>query len=57
MRRCGSPATTARSAPGDLVRIIPNHACSVSNLVDEVWIVNGRETVDELRIAARGRIT
>jgi D-serine deaminase-like pyridoxal phosphate-dependent protein len=43
--------------PGDLVRIIPNHACTVSNLVDEVWIVNGRETVDKLRIAARGCIT
>jgi D-serine deaminase-like pyridoxal phosphate-dependent protein len=39
------------------VRIIPNHACPVSNLVDEVWIVNRRETVDKLRIAARGRIT
>jgi D-serine deaminase-like pyridoxal phosphate-dependent protein len=44
-------------APGDLVRIIPNHACTVSNLVDEAWIVNGRDAVDKLRIAARGRIT
>jgi D-serine deaminase-like pyridoxal phosphate-dependent protein len=44
-------------APGDLVRIIPNHACTVSNLVDEAWIVNGTEAVDRLRIAARGRIT
>lgn len=46
-----------RLAPGDLVRIIPNHACTVSNLVDEAWIVNGQEAVDRLRIAARGRIT
>jgi D-serine deaminase-like pyridoxal phosphate-dependent protein len=45
-----------RLAPGDLVRIIPNHACTVSNLVDEAWIVNGHEAVDRLRIAARGRI-
>jgi D-serine deaminase-like pyridoxal phosphate-dependent protein len=43
--------------PGDLVRIIPNHACVVSNLVDEAWIVNGDEAVDKLRVAARGRIT
>jgi D-serine deaminase-like pyridoxal phosphate-dependent protein len=44
-------------APGDLVRIIPNHACTVSNLVDDAWIVNGHEAVDRLRIAARGRVT
>jgi len=44
-------------APGDLVRVIPNHACVVSNLVDEAWIVNGDEVSDALRIAARGQIT
>ena len=44
-------------APGDLVRIVPNHACTVSNLIDEAWIVNGLDAVDKLRIAARGRIT
>ncbi len=27
--------------PGDLVRVLPNHACVVSNLVDSVWLVNG----------------
>ena len=43
--------------PGDLVRIVPNHACTVSNLVDEAWIVNGNVAVDRLRIAARGRST
>jgi D-serine deaminase-like pyridoxal phosphate-dependent protein len=43
--------------PGDLVRIIPNHACVVSNLVDEAWIVNGGQVVDSLRVEARGRIT
>jgi D-serine deaminase-like pyridoxal phosphate-dependent protein len=43
-------------APGDLVRVVPNHACVVSNLVDEAWIVSGEEVVDRLRIAARGRI-
>ena len=44
-------------APGDVVRVIPNHACVVSNLVDEAWIVNGREALDKLRVAARGCIT
>jgi D-serine deaminase-like pyridoxal phosphate-dependent protein len=48
---------TTTLVPGDLVRIIPNHACVVSNLVDEAWIVNGGEVLDGLRIAARGRIT
>jgi D-serine deaminase-like pyridoxal phosphate-dependent protein len=42
--------------PGDLVRIVPNHSCVVSNLVDEIWIVNGDDVVDRMRVAARGRI-
>jgi D-serine deaminase-like pyridoxal phosphate-dependent protein len=43
-------------APGDLVRIVPNHSCVVSNLVDTVWLVNGETIVDRLEIGARGRI-
>lgn len=43
-------------APGDLVRIVPNHSCVVSNLVEEAWVVSGDETQDRLKIAARGRI-
>jgi len=43
-------------APGDLVRVLPNHACVVSNLVDCVWLVSGTEVVDQLEVAARGRI-
>jgi D-serine deaminase-like pyridoxal phosphate-dependent protein len=42
--------------PGDLVRIVPNHSCVVSNLVDDVWVVDGDEAQDQLRVAARGRI-
>ena len=42
--------------PGDRVRIVPNHSCVVSNLVDQAWIVDG-QTVEALPIAARGRIT
>ena len=42
---------------GTLVRIVPNHSCVVSNLVDSVWIVDGETVVDRLPVAARGRIT
>jgi len=42
---------------GDLVRIIPNHSCVVSNMVDAVWLVDGDTVLDRLPVAARGRIT
>ena len=42
--------------PGDRVRIIPNHSCVVSNLVDQAWLVDG-PVVQPLSIAARGMIT
>lgn len=46
-----------RLRPGDLVRVVPNHACTVSNLVDSAWIVDGTDVVEPLHISARGRIT
>ena len=42
--------------PGDRVRVLPNHSCVVSNLVDSVWLVEGMQVVDTLPVAARGRI-
>jgi D-serine deaminase-like pyridoxal phosphate-dependent protein len=42
---------------GTLVRIVPNHSCVVSNLVDAVWLVDGDRVVERLPVAARGRIT
>jgi D-serine deaminase-like pyridoxal phosphate-dependent protein len=39
--------------PGDLVRVLPNHACVVSNLVDSVWLVNRSAVLDELPLRAR----
>jgi D-serine deaminase-like pyridoxal phosphate-dependent protein len=42
---------------GTLVRIVPNHSCVVSNLVDAVWMVDGERVVERLPVAARGRIT
>jgi D-serine deaminase-like pyridoxal phosphate-dependent protein len=41
--------------PGALVRILPNHACVVSNLVDQAWLLDD-DAVTPLPIAARGRI-
>jgi D-serine deaminase-like pyridoxal phosphate-dependent protein len=42
--------------PGDRVRVVPNHSCVVSNLVDVVQLVEGNRIVDALPVAARGRI-
>jgi D-serine deaminase-like pyridoxal phosphate-dependent protein len=42
--------------PGDLVRILPNHSCVVSNLVDCAELVEGTEVIGSLPIAARGRV-
>ncbi len=46
--------TSGRPEVGDRVRVIPNHACVVSNLFDVVHLVrNGR--VEPTPVAARGR--
>ena len=45
-----------RFSVGERVRIIPNHACVVSNLVDSVYAVRGGQVEAEWRVAARGRI-
>ena len=50
-------ATETRLRPGDRVRVLPNHACTVSNLVDLVRLVEGETVIDSLPVAARGRIT
>lgn len=42
--------------PGDRVRLVPNHACVVSNLVEEAWLVDGATVLEPLPIPARGRI-
>jgi D-serine deaminase-like pyridoxal phosphate-dependent protein len=50
-------AGQTRLATGDLVRIVPNHSCVVSNLVDYVWLVDGATVIERMPVAARGRIT
>jgi D-serine deaminase-like pyridoxal phosphate-dependent protein len=46
-----------RLEPGDRVRVLPNHSCVVSNLVDRAWLVEGLMVVGPLPIAAAGRST
>jgi D-serine deaminase-like pyridoxal phosphate-dependent protein len=41
---------------GDQVRIIPNHACVVSNLFDEVTLISGNRIIETVPVAARGRV-
>jgi D-serine deaminase-like pyridoxal phosphate-dependent protein len=41
---------------GDTLRIIPNHVCSTVNLHDAVYLVGESGTVEEVRVAARGKV-
>ena len=43
--------------PGGRVRLVPNHSCVVSNLVDEAWLTDGDTVLGPMPIAARGKIT
>lgn len=42
---------------GDRVRVLPDHACVVTNLFDEVYLVSGDRVVDVLPVAARGKLS
>jgi D-serine deaminase-like pyridoxal phosphate-dependent protein len=46
-----------RLEPGDRVRVVPNHSCTVSNLMDIVRLVEGDTVLESIPIAARGRIS
>jgi D-serine deaminase-like pyridoxal phosphate-dependent protein len=41
---------------GERLRIIPNHACVVSNLFDTVTLISGDEVRATLPVASRGRV-
>ncbi len=41
---------------GDLVKVIPNHVCPVSNLFDRVVFVQGEEVLGAVRVDARGAV-
>ena len=40
---------------GDRVRILPNHACVVTNLTNELLLTDGLTVVDRIEVAARGK--
>jgi D-serine deaminase-like pyridoxal phosphate-dependent protein len=41
--------------PGDRVRILPNHACTVTNLADSLAIVEGTRVIEHWPVSARGK--
>jgi D-serine deaminase-like pyridoxal phosphate-dependent protein len=41
---------------GDTLQIIPNHICSTVNLHDQVYLVGEDGSVEETRVAARGKV-
>ena len=45
-----------RPKVGDRLHLIPNHACVVVNMHDQVYLHRGDEVVDCWPVAARGRI-
>lgn len=49
-------SSDARPQIGDTVRIIPNHACVVSNLFDTVHLVRGNELVSVAAVTSRGKL-
>jgi D-serine deaminase-like pyridoxal phosphate-dependent protein len=42
---------------GQAVSVVPNHACVVANLFDELVVVRAGEVVDYWRVDARGKST
>ncbi len=53
LQRCGEKPSLQ---VGDRVRVIPNHACIVSNLHDTAYAVRGDDVVAIWKITARGKI-
>jgi D-serine deaminase-like pyridoxal phosphate-dependent protein len=43
-------------AVGDVVRVLPNHACVVSNLLDRVWCTRSGRAAGHIDVDARGRV-
>ena len=49
-------ACTTKPVIGEKIRIIPNHACVVSNLFETVTLISGNQVVETVPVAARGRV-
>ncbi|NCO87988.1 MAG: D-TA family PLP-dependent enzyme [Rhodobacterales bacterium] len=46
----------ARPQIGEVVAVIPNHACVVSNLFDRVWLARGDAVTGAADVTSRGRL-
>jgi D-serine deaminase-like pyridoxal phosphate-dependent protein len=49
-------ACPERPAVGEIVHVVPNHCCVVSNMVDEVYGVRGDQVEVVWPVAARGKV-
>jgi D-serine deaminase-like pyridoxal phosphate-dependent protein len=49
-------ACTDKPKVGDTVRVIPNHACVVTNLFDRVHLIRGDEVVEVAPVTSRGKL-
>jgi D-serine deaminase-like pyridoxal phosphate-dependent protein len=49
-------ACASKPAIGDVVRIIPNHCCPVTNLFDRVHLIRDQALVETMDVAARGKV-
>lgn len=49
-------ACNERPAIGDVVSVVPNHCCVVSNMVDELYGVRDSKVEETWRVAARGAV-
>lgn len=54
---CVGWTTGPRPRVGEVVAVVPNHACVVVNLVDTLTVVRNGVIVDEWAVASRGRNT
>jgi D-serine deaminase-like pyridoxal phosphate-dependent protein len=52
---CVAWTTGPRPRVGDVVAVVPNHACVVVNLVDELIVVQNGQVVDHWPVVSRGR--
>ena len=42
---------------GEVVQVIPNHACVVPNLFDTVYLIRNGEVTEAAAVTSRGRLT
>ena len=49
-------ALDRKPAVGDLVRVVPNHVCPVTNLFDRVVFVRGDSVLGSVKVDARGAV-